>query len=176
MMNIRLAMPEDLPALRRVAIETQIDTFGAYNSKKNMDAFLQKAYSPEKLSQDLDELDSKNYVVYDEAELVGFMRLRKSNEAEHLLGANAIELHRLYVLKSHQGLGIGADLMKLALDYALAKKSEWIWLGVWERNFEAQTFYARFGFTRFSEHIFQMGDDAQTDWLLRKGMFPASQP
>ena len=59
-MNIRLAIPEDLPALRRVAIETQIDTFGAQNSTENMDAFLQEAYNPEKLSQDLHELDSKN--------------------------------------------------------------------------------------------------------------------
>lgn len=167
-MNIRLAIPEDLPALRRVAIETQIDTFGAQNSKENMDAFLQEAYSPEKLSRDLYELDSKNYVVYDEAELAGFMRLRKSNEMDHLLGPNTIELQRLYVLRSHHGKGMGAALMQLAIDYAAEQKFEWIWLGVWEKNLKAQEFYTRFGFVRFSEHIFQMGEDAQTDWLMRR--------
>ena len=166
MMNIRLAKPEDLHALRRVAIETQVDTFGAYNSKENMDAFLQQAYDPDKLAEELIELDSRNYVLFDESELAGFMRLRKSNEVEHLLGANTIELQRLYVLRSHHGKGMGSALMKLALDYALEKKYDWMWLGVWEKNFRAQEFYTQFGFVRFSEHIFQMGDDPQTDWLL----------
>jgi diamine N-acetyltransferase len=39
---------------------------------------------------------------------------------------------------------------------------------VWERNFNAQAFYAKWGFEKFSEHTFWMGDDPQTDWLLKK--------
>jgi hypothetical protein len=39
---------------------------------------------------------------------------------------------------------------------------------VWERNFKAQAFYRQWGFERFGEHVFQMGDDAQTDWLLKR--------
>lgn len=167
-MNIRLAKPEDLPALRRVAIETQVDTFGAFTSKENMDTFLQQAYDPNTLAKELIESGSVNYVLFDETELTGFMRLRISKEVEHLLGANTIELQRIYVQGMHHGKGMGAALMKLALDYALGKRYDWMWLGVWEKNFKAQEFYTRFGFVRFSEHIFQMGEDAQTDWLMRR--------
>jgi hypothetical protein len=39
---------------------------------------------------------------------------------------------------------------------------------VWEKNFKAQQFYSRWGFERFSEHTFWMGDDPQVDWLLKK--------
>ncbi|MFY8036361.1 MAG: GNAT family N-acetyltransferase [Cyclobacteriaceae bacterium] len=58
--------------------------------------------------------------------------------------------------------------MERALAYAVEHQFEWMWLGVWERNFKAQKFYEKQGFTRFSEHVFQMGDDPQTDWLLKR--------
>jgi ribosomal protein S18 acetylase RimI-like enzyme len=58
--------------------------------------------------------------------------------------------------------------MEKTMDYATSNKFEWIWLGVWEKNYKAQQFYARWGFERFSEHTFWMGDDPQVDWLLKK--------
>ncbi|MDZ4714504.1 MAG: GNAT family N-acetyltransferase [Cytophagales bacterium] len=170
MLEIRLTTPDDLPELRRVAIETQMDTFGAFNSKENMDAYIQMAYHPKSLAKELNEPGSMNYLARDESELTGFMRLRRNNEAELWLGKSTIELQRLYVRTIHHGKGIGAALMHVAVDHAVAEKIEWMWLGVWEGNIKAQQFYAKWGFERFSEHVFQMGDDPQTDWLLRRRM------
>jgi ribosomal protein S18 acetylase RimI-like enzyme len=94
--------------------------------------------------------------------------LRKNNEAIDQLGPNTIELHRLYIDTRYQNQKLGKRLMEFALDFAAKSKVEWIWLGVWEHNPKAQAFYQRWGFEKFSEHIFQMGAEAQTDWLLRK--------
>jgi ribosomal protein S18 acetylase RimI-like enzyme len=68
----------------------------------------------------------------------------------------------------HQGKKIGVKLIELALSYAQHHKFDWIWLGVWEFNYRAQAFYKKFGFERFSQHVFQVGDDPQIDWLLKK--------
>ncbi len=168
MLNLRITTPTDLGALQRLAIDTQVDTFGAHNTEANMKAFIDEAYSLEKLRQELDEPGSHNYLAFVEDQLAGFMRLRVSDEVEHLLGKNTVELQRLYVDKAFHGQGIGAAMMRESMDIAKAGGYEWIWLGVWERNFKAQEFYKRWGFERFSEHIFQMGDDPQTDWLLKK--------
>jgi ribosomal protein S18 acetylase RimI-like enzyme len=165
---LRLTTPSDIPALQRLAIDTQVDTFGAHNTEANMKAFIDEAYSLEKLRQELDEPGSHNYLAFVDDQLAGFMRLRLSSEAEHLLGKNTLELQRLYVDKTFHGQGIGAAMMREAMEVAKARRYEWIWLGVWERNFKAQEFYKRWEFERFSEHIFQMGDDAQTDWLLKR--------
>lgn len=35
-------------------------------------------------------------------------------------------------------------------------------------NEKAKAFYAHHGFERFGEHVFVLGDDRQTDFLLRK--------
>lgn len=95
------------------------------------------------------------------------MRLRVTDEAEAHLGKSALELQRVYVSRKFQGRRIGLMLMEKAIGYGRERKFDWLWLGVWEKNFKAQAFYDKLGFKRFSEHVFQMGDDPQTDWLLK---------
>lgn len=162
MIEIRLATVDDLRDLRRVAIETQVNTFGIHNSPENMKAFLREAYDVKQFEKEFSEPGSCYYLACEEAELAGFLRLRQNREVEHVLGTNTIELQRLYVLKKYQGKKVGALLMQTVLGYARDHRFEWMWLGVWERNFKAQEFYARWGFERFSEHVFWMGTDPQT--------------
>jgi ribosomal protein S18 acetylase RimI-like enzyme len=49
---------------------------------------------------------------------------------------------------------------KQQLDY-------YIWLCVWEENHNAIQFYAKNGFVTFDKHIFVLGDEAQTDLLMK---------
>lgn len=49
------------------------------------------------------------------------------------------------------------------------------WLGVWERNDRAIRFYARHGYERCGEHVFQLGDDAQTDYIMQRLQPPPEQ-
>jgi ribosomal protein S18 acetylase RimI-like enzyme len=42
-----------------------------------------------------------------------------------------------------------------------------MWLGVWEENPRAIRFYQKQGFVEFDQHIFQLGEDAQTDILMK---------
>jgi ribosomal protein S18 acetylase RimI-like enzyme len=42
-----------------------------------------------------------------------------------------------------------------------------IWLGVWEKNHNAIGFYTKNGFITFDKHLFLLGDDQQTDLLMK---------
>jgi ribosomal protein S18 acetylase RimI-like enzyme len=168
MITIRELTPGDIPALRELAIRIYRDTFSHQNSEENMEAFLQKDYSEQSFQREFAEEGSQYFFASDNGIPVAYLRLRHSNEAEQHLGPNTIELHRLYVDINYQGRKIGDLLMDFALQQAALQKVDWIWLGVWEHNLRAQRFYDRWGFTRFGEHIFQMGEDAQTDWLLKR--------
>lgn len=168
MVSIRLTSPDDVPALQCIAIDTLVTTFGPQNAEANIKAYLDRTYGLDTLRQELTEPGSRNYLAFFENELAGFMRLRESTEVEHLLGTNTVELQRLYVIEKFQGQKIGAALMREGMNQAKQAGYAWIWLGVWEGNPKAQEFYARWGFERFSEHVFQMGDDAQKDWLLKR--------
>lgn len=168
MIRIEEARFDQVPAMRQVAIASYTDTFADSNTPENLQAFFESTYNQPQLEREFYEAGSKLFLALDESDVVGFVRLRLSNEVASYLGNNTIELQRLYVLTSAQGKSIGKRLMEKALDYAIAQQVEWIWLGVWEKNYKAQQFYARYGFERFSEHTFWMGDDPQVDWLLRK--------
>ncbi len=81
---------------------------------------------------------------------------------------NAFEIQRIYILKDFQGYGLGKRLVELALEIAKSGDFDWAWLGVWEHNFKAQKFYAKYGFEKFAEHAFLVSEcKVDMDWLLR---------
>jgi len=168
MIKIRKAKIEEVPAVRELAIEVYNDTFAEHNTPENLEAFFKDSYDLEKFNAEFYELGTALYVALDELKIIGFLRLRKSNEVNKYLGTNHLELHRLYIHRDYHGSSVSKMFMEEALDYAKKGKFEWIWLGVWEKNFRAQKFYAKWGFERFGEHVFQMGDDPQIDWLMLK--------
>lgn len=157
-----------MPELREVAISSYHDAFASFNTPENMEAYFSESYNLTTLNKELTELASKLFLACEDEKIVGFSRLRESNEVTDRLGKNVVELQRLYVLTEAQGKSVGKLLMEASLNYAVEKEYDWIWLGVWERNFKAQDLYNKWGFEKFSEHVFWMGDDAQTDWLLKK--------
>jgi len=46
--------------------------------------------------------------------------------------------------------------------------ADYVWLGVWEENLRAISFYKKNGFEEFDKHIFKLGDDEQTDIMMKK--------
>ena len=158
----------DIPALQDLAIRIFVDTFSHSNTSENMNAFLEKDYTVENFQKEFKEEQARCFFILDNDVPVGYLRVRKNNEAEHYLGTNTIEIQRLYVDQKFHGKNAGAMLMQHALDIATDLHVDWVWLGVWEKNPRALRFYQKWGFERFSEHVFQMGDEAQTDWLLKK--------
>lgn len=168
MIEIKEATLQDIPAMRTVAISSYADTFSASNTPENMEAFFKSAYSLDAFVKEFHEPNSRIYLAWETDQLVGFARMRECDEVKSLLGDNTVELQRIYVLTSAQGKSVGRLLMEAALAFAIQRKYDWIWLGVWEQNFKAQRFYKAWGFEKFSEHTFWMGDDPQVDWLLRR--------
>jgi ribosomal protein S18 acetylase RimI-like enzyme len=58
--------------------------------------------------------------------------------------------------------------MQSCIAIAKQKAKEVVWLGVWEKNQRAIDFYLKFGFEKFGECDFLLGDDVQRDWLMKK--------
>ena len=46
----------------------------------------------------------------------------------------------------------------------------YVWLGVWEENLRAINFYKKNGFSEFSKHVFRLGNDEQTDIMMKLEM------
>lgn len=160
---------EQVESLKALAEQTFKETFGHVNTTEQLRAFFDEAYSLERLSQELLSSESEHYFISVDDQLAGYMKVNWGEaQTEHELG-NAFEIQRIYILQAFQGYGLGKKLFELALEKAKTEGFDWVWLGVWEGNVKAQSFYKKYGFTKFSEHRFQVSEDkVDIDWLLRK--------
>jgi len=76
------------------------------------------------------------------------------------------EIQRLYVASDWHGKGIAQQLMAACVEEMRRRGSDVIWLGVWERNPKAISFYKKFGFVEAGAHIFALGRDSQRDIVM----------
>ena len=132
-----------------------------------MDAYMNTHYTEHKLAEEINDNEAEFYIAYLSDKAVGFIKTGHGKPPEEISAFKCRELERLYVLKEYQSHKIGEQLINYCINKAKEDNTEILWLGVWENNPRAISFYKRFGFQHFGEHTFQLGNDAQTDWLMK---------
>ncbi|MGH9801908.1 MAG: GNAT family N-acetyltransferase [Blastocatellia bacterium] len=166
--QIRPATVTDAEMLTELAARTFYDAFNEMNTPENMMAYMSKALSVEQLTIELSDPRAKFLIAEADGAMVGYAKLLADEVPACVTGPNPIELVRLYVDNKYLGSGVGNDLMQTSLDEARSLGHRSIYLGVWEHNHRAQSFYFRWNFRVVGSHIFQMGDDPQMDWLMER--------
>jgi ribosomal protein S18 acetylase RimI-like enzyme len=137
-----------------------------------MKKYLEEGFSDEKLTTELNNPDSEFYFAFQENEVIGYLKINHGQSQTELKDETAMEIERIYVLKDFHGKNIGQLLFEKAIELATQKNANYIWLGVWEENPRAINFYKKNGFVEFDKHIFVLGDDEQTDIMMRLELKP----
>jgi ribosomal protein S18 acetylase RimI-like enzyme len=167
-LSLRLATAFDAARLARLARTTFVDTFGAANTDYDMEIYTSKAFGEQVQLKELTDPHNVIFVAEQASELVGYVMLRESDTPSCVSASSAVEISRLYVSQAVKGQGVGAALMRRALDEASDRGHDAIWLGVWERNVHAISFYLRFGFQQMGTQTFVLGTDRQTDYIMMR--------
>jgi ribosomal protein S18 acetylase RimI-like enzyme len=157
----------DAKIIAQLCVSTFYETFGAQNRKEDMDKYASKEMTPGKLAKELENENNFFFLAWYNGRLAGYSKMRVNREPE-IVGDSPIELERIYVVQQFHGRGIGAALMEHCLELSISRKHDVLWLGVWELNFRALTFYKKWGFELCGSHPFLLGDDLQTDVLMKK--------
>ncbi len=168
MIEIRIATIADAGLIAEMSRQTFYDSFAAQNTKDDMDKFMKEQFTKETLMLEVGAERNIFLLAYDDDEPVGYTRMRENNIPPELGTDRAIEIARIYAVKTSVGKGVGKALMQKCLDTAGEKKHHTLWLGVWEHNKHAIDFYTRWGFKKFAEHDFILGNDVQKDWLMKR--------
>lgn len=167
-LNIRKATIEDAPLIADISHQTFYETFAAYNRKENMDKFLNQQFTRGKLMMEVGVRENIFLLAYDATAVAGYVKLRDERVPSAMGKVSAMEIARIYAMSNQIGKGVGSFLMQSCIDIAKQKNKKWLWLGVWEKNQRAIDFYIKWGFEKFDETDFLLGDDLQKDWLMRK--------
>jgi diamine N-acetyltransferase len=164
--EIRIASIRDLDVLCQIGTTTFVETYGHQNTPENLEKYLQEKFNKKQISDEIQTPNTIFLLVESENKTIGYAKMRVNLEENP--DEKALEIERIYISKNHHGQKYGAILMQKCSDVALENHYESLWLGVWEHNPKAINFYQKWGFETFGTHIFQLGDDAQTDFLMKK--------
>ena len=168
MTKIKKCELPQLKILQSLCRTTFKETFTGSNTEEDMKKHLNTAYSDDKLKKQLESPDSVTYIAYCDGVPTGYLQLNRGSAQTEKGFCDSLEIQRIYVLSSAKGKGIGTLFMKNAEEKAAEWNLSYIWLGVWEYNAPAIKFYKSNGYEPFSEHTFMVGNDKQTDILMKK--------
>jgi diamine N-acetyltransferase len=166
--KIRKVTISDVGQLIQISRTTFFETFSAGNTEENMQEYLQQEFTNEKLTAELEEKYSEFYFAVLNNDVVGYLKVNLGTAQTELKEDTGLEIERIYVLKEFHGKKVGQLLYEKAIKIATLKGAEFVWLGVWEQNPRAISFYKKNGFIPFDQHIFKFGNEEQTDIMMRR--------
>ena len=178
--DIRQAVPEDAKLLSEIAEETFRATFSADNTAEDMELHCKKSFGVEIQRNEILDPEKVSLLCERNGSLIGFTQLTWQTPPSCVATARRPgEIHRLYVASDFHGRGVAQLLMIAALEEMARQRSDIVWLGVWERNPRAISFYNKYGFIEVGDHKFRLGNDLQRDIVMSRatgvGMYHEAQ-
>lgn len=156
-----------LQELRDISISTFTDNYEHLNNANDFKVYLDKAFSESQFKSELINSQSAFYCCYFEDKLAGYIKVNFSDAQTDVNDPTSLEIERIYVLKPFQGKGLGLALLNRAIEIATENSLTYIWLGVWQKNQKAISFYEYQGFHQFGTKHFYIGNDLQDDALMK---------
>lgn len=169
-LSFRLAEPGDASALATLAERTFRDTFALGNNPADLEQHCSASFGADIQLKEIQDPNIVTILTESENRFAGFAQLHLCSPKDCVPSANPCELHRFYVSGEHHGRGLAQVLMQRVLDTAQQTPAQSIWLGVWEENARAITFYQKFGFKVVGNHTFLFGSDPQSDLVMLRDL------
>lgn len=164
---IRKVNMDDVIQLQQISRITFSETFAKHNTEEDLNNYLNEQLSLTKLVEELNNNYSAFYFASENERVIGYLKLNWEKAQTEIIDEAAFEIERIYILKEYFGKGIGQFLLDNAIAIGKAYDPSYIWLGVWEKNARAIRFYEKNGFKVFNSHLFTLGNDVQTDLLMK---------
>lgn len=158
---------EDIEKIKYISEKTFYETFSNENTKEDMENYSKENFSYEQLESEIKNNGSRFYIIENNEEVVSYMKLNFDKAQTETGHDNTLEVQRIYVLQEYKSKHIGKRLIQKSVEIGRDNNLNYIWLGVWENNINAIKFYEKQGFEKFDTHIFKLGEDEQTDNLMK---------
>lgn len=166
--RIRELLSTEVSVLSEFAALTFRETYAPFNTEEDMQSYISNYFPPAAISEDLQDPHKQYFVSERNGDITGYCLLDTSRKPDITLTGSCIEISRIYVTKKWQGEKMGAALMQFCIDHAIANNFENIWLGVWQKNEKAISFYKKWGFEIRGSIDFTLGTDVQLDYIMVK--------
>ncbi|MGF7078085.1 GNAT family N-acetyltransferase [Mucilaginibacter sp. UYCu711] len=165
--NITKITPQRLKALHYISYKTFVDAFAHLNNPADLEIFLSDHLTEESLGEEIRNPGSEFYFAEINDQPIAYFKINTGNAQTELRETQGLEIERIYVLQGYQGKKIGELLITEIIKLAKQQNKTYIWLGAWEINLRGISFYQKNGFVIFDKHQFKVGNDIQTDIMMK---------
>ncbi len=166
-MQIRKINKHEIESLIELARVTFKETFSDSNNIQDLEKYINESFNESRLMAEFNNKDSFFYFGEIDNNHAGYLKLNKGTAQKESFHPGWQEIERIYILEQYQKQGLGSFLINFAFLQAENSGCEYVWLGVWEHNHSAISFYSKIGFKKFGSHTFTVGSDPQTDILMK---------
>lgn len=153
MITIRKALIEELPIVQKIAHQTWPDTFAEILSPAQIEYMLDKMYNLKTLESQMVEKGQIFLLAGEEGRFLAFAAFELNNSE-----GGKTKLHKIYILPSAQGIGLGKKLIKEVCNQAKEKGQKSLLLNVNKFNHSAIDFYQYLGFKEVYREVIDIGN------------------
>jgi len=162
--RIAPATLKDIPTIIKLAEATWEPTYRFIISREQIEYMYRVIYTPASLKRQMSEQHHTFLLAYVDGEPAGYASFGPLPQED---GRTAYKLHKIYVLPTRQGQGLGVHLIEAVENAARNAGGPFLELNVNRYN-PAISFYERRGFVRHREEDIPIGPYFMNDFVMRK--------
>ncbi|MBI1340687.1 GNAT family N-acetyltransferase [bacterium] len=167
-LTFRDAKASDAADLAEIGRETFIETFGSNYPPGDLRTFLDETYSVDAAESEIASPDVEIRIATAGRRIVGYCKIGPVKLPVTVDPEPGLELHRLYVYRDRQGVGVGRILLTWAIDRARQRGAKSLYLGVWESNARAIAMYESREFEAVGRYKFRVGETLDDEIIMRR--------
>jgi diamine N-acetyltransferase len=163
MIRIELAEEKEYAVIQAIAHETWYPTFGEILSREQIKYMLDMMYSIQSITEQVSKKGHVFLLAKEGEDSLGYASYQFDYQ-----GTNKTKLHKIYILPTAQGKGVGKLLMNEVVKIAKLHGSSVLSLNV-NRNNKAVDFYEKIGFEKAGTEDIDIGNGfLMEDFIMEK--------
>lgn len=160
----------DLNIISALGITTCYEAYFRLDPSDELARYCMEFFSTTQIREEIEDTNATFLIAEEEGRAIGYAKLREGKKVECLDGREAIEIQRIYLLEKLKGKGYGRQLIAECEKIAKAKGYGMTWLGVWDKNLDAISFYEKAGYERIGETDFSDGKNSFINLVMGKSL------
>ncbi len=152
MIQINIAKKENYATIQQIAHETWFPTFAEILSIAQIKYMLEMMYSMEAIAEQVEQKNHVFLLAQEDINCLGYASYETNYK-----GTDKTKIHKIYVLPSAQGKGVGKSLMNEIIEIAKKNNNSTLSLNVNKHN-KAIYFYEKIGFEKVGSENIDIGN------------------
>lgn len=143
--------------LQEIGIKSYLPHYAHLWKPNGIEWYMNRCFGDENLQKELSDSNIEYYIIENEDENIGMMKLVLKKTLPDSNIENALYLEKIYFIKEWTGKGIGRKLIDFALQRAAELKRDCVWLMAMDTSAKPIEAYEKAGFTKHS--YTKLGDE-----------------